>query len=89
MILKNLKAIRLSRGLSQKSAARLLNQSKSTVSAVEVGLTDLKVSTLMQYAKAYGVRPSDILVGEYDTEKPVFKFTVDEIMAMPNVTLQP
>lgn len=48
------KELREDKGLDQRTAAQMCGSSQARISPLENGRTDLKMSTLIRYANAYG-----------------------------------
>lgn len=68
--MKNLELIKLGqkiqferkkRGLSQEQLAELASLSVHGLSNIETGKTDVKYSNLLQIAKAFGIKPNELL----------------------------
>lgn len=57
----SIKALRLSRGLSQKDLAILIESQQSHVSRIEKGTEDVRASTINKLAKVLEVEPAVIL----------------------------
>ncbi len=58
---KNLKRIRIEKGISQGDIARELDVSRSFVSNIENGKTNPTLSTITKIAKAVGVLTGDLM----------------------------
>jgi transcriptional regulator with XRE-family HTH domain len=58
---KNLKKIRVKKGISQGDIARALGMDKGFVSTIENGKTNPTLATITKIAKALGVTPSELL----------------------------
>lgn len=58
---KHLKKLRKEKGLVQDDFANLENISRSTLSMVETGKTDITLSKIKIIADRLGVRPKDLL----------------------------
>ncbi len=58
---KNLKEIRLSKGIKQITLAKTLNVDRSFVSNIENGKTNPTLSTISSLAKALGVSTNELL----------------------------
>jgi len=58
---KNLKRIRIEKGISQGDIARELDVSRSFVSNIENGKTNPTLSTITKIAKAIGVLTGDLM----------------------------
>lgn len=68
MLASKLKELRLSRGLSQESMARLANISLHTYSKIELGKSLPNLSTLYRIADALGIPPADLISGSDDVD---------------------
>lgn len=60
MVRRNLRLVRLSRGLSSERVARELGMGKPTVAAHERGSRKVSMDTLHRYARFYGVTVADL-----------------------------
>jgi len=58
---KNLKRIRMGKGISQGAIARTLAMDKGFVSNIEAGKTNPTLFTITKLAKVVGVSPSELL----------------------------
>ncbi len=58
---KNLKRIRLSKGISQGQIGRILEVDKSFISNIENGKTNPTLSTIAKIAKAIGVSVGELM----------------------------
>jgi quercetin dioxygenase-like cupin family protein len=96
-----LRALRLSRGLTLKQAAERARLSRSFVSMVESGTTEIALSRLIRLADAYGVLITELLLDVHEREIEltrasdayVFPTGTDgvsiEYLASPSWTMQP
>lgn len=70
---RNVKAARVSKGLTQKEAARMIGVTQGYLSRIELGRHDSNLSIVERVAKRLGVDASELLDGagpaDDDTEK--------------------
>jgi transcriptional regulator with XRE-family HTH domain len=59
-VARNLRVLRLQRGLTQKELAKLCGLSESTISAAESGSRNTRFPTILQICRGLGVSPDDI-----------------------------
>ena len=69
---KNLKRLRLSKGLSQEKLAEIINLERETISAIEVGRAFTSSEALAEFANCFNVEPSSLL-------KPDFVYNTDKV----------
>ena len=62
---KRVAKMRKEMGYTQEEFAELASTSKQTVSQIELGRQDLKATTAMSIAKAFGVSTDYLLTGKY------------------------
>ncbi len=68
-IYERIKALRLSKNMSQQELARLVGyEGRSAISKVENGERDISQSMIVKYAEALGVTPSYLLYGDEEEE---------------------
>jgi transcriptional regulator with XRE-family HTH domain len=72
LIGQRLRAVRLERGLSQEDAAARAKLSRSFISMVEAGSSEIALSRLIRLADAYGVLITELLV---DMQEPHVELT--------------
>ena len=60
----NVRRYRLAAKLSQEAVAERMGVDRAHVSAIERGLQNATLLTILQAAEALGVRPADLLEGE-------------------------
>ena len=77
---ERIKNLRLIRGYTQEELAERLYMRKSTISAYENNTIDIKVSVLMEIAKALNTSPSFFLINKEIPEQ----LKVDEAIAIIN-----
>ena len=58
----NVRAYRLAAGLSQEAVAVRMGVDRAYVSAIERGLQNVTLLTILQVAESLNVRPADLLV---------------------------
>ena len=58
----NVRVYRLAAGLSQEAVAVRMGVDRAYVSAIERGLQNVTLLTILQVAEALNVRPADLLV---------------------------
>lgn len=59
-VAKDLRVLRLQRGLTQKELAKLCGLSESTISAAESGSRNTRFPTILQICRGLGVSPEDL-----------------------------
>lgn len=59
-VAKDLRVLRLQRGLTQKELAKLCGLSESTISAAESGSRNTRFPTILQICRGLGVAPEDL-----------------------------
>ena len=64
---KNIRELRIAKGMSQMELAKLTGYTdRSSIAKIEKGEVDLQRSKIVQFAKALGVMPGDLLDAELD-----------------------
>lgn len=59
-VAKDLRVLRLQKGLTQKELAKLCGLSESTISAAESGSRNTRFPTILQICRGLGVAPEDL-----------------------------
>ena len=74
---KNIRDLRIARGLSQKELARLTGYTdRSSIAKIELGEVDLTTSKIELFAKALGIRNPGDLLGEVEIDPEDVVFVV-------------
>ena len=71
--MENVRAIRISRGLSQQALAHRAGITQANVSRIEAGLLDPKYSTVLRLAYGLGVEPEDLVSSNRGSSAPASK----------------
>lgn len=66
----NVRVYRLAAGLSQEAVAARMGVDRAYVSAIERGLQNVTLLTILQLAESLNVRPADLLVELAPKSKP-------------------
>lgn len=74
---KNIRDLRIARGLSQKELARLTGYTdRSSIAKIESGEVDLTTSKIELFAKVFGIRNPGDLLGELEIDPKDIVFAV-------------